>query len=250
MPIELGRNQVASVVLLIAGLVRADNLVVLAAASTTEAMSAIAVLFTRERGHTVQYSFGSSGALARQIQSGAPADVFISANEPWMDALDKDGQIDSATRIDLLANRLVLIVPRGRGVTLDKNFSGRLAVGEMQSVPVGLYTKQVLEKYGWLDALAPQLVSCDSVRQVLFFVERGEVDAGIVYSTDAKISERVTVITVFPEENHDPIRYPAAVCATTVHSDAAREFLVFLRSSEARAVFEALGFTVVAGGAP
>ncbi len=235
--------------LMIASSVCADNLIVLAAASTTEAMSEIGSMFAQKSGHTVQFSFGSAGALARQIQNGAPVDVFLSANEQWMDALEKDGKINPATRINLLANRLVLIAPKGRNMTLDENFAGRLAVGDMKSVPAGMYAKQMLEKYGWLEALKPRLVSCDSVRNVLFFVERGETDAGIVYATDAKISDRVTVVTVFPEESHDPIRYPVAVCTASAHPAAAGEFLAFLRSDEARAVFEKLGFSVIAGDA-
>ena len=256
----------------LASLARAENLTVLAAASTMEAMTEIGTLFTAKSDHTVQFSFGSAGALARQIQNGAPADVFISANEQWMDTLEKDGKINPASRVSLLANRLVLVVPAGKvppefrisnkdPENVDGKFlqcskfftrcsavpAWRLAIGDMQSVPVGMYTKQMLEKYGWLEALTPRLVSCDSVRNVLFFVERGEVDAGIVYSTDAKISDRVTVVTVFPEECHDPIRYPAAVCTASARPAAAAEFLAFLRSDEARAVFEKLGFSFIAG---
>jgi molybdate transport system substrate-binding protein len=216
----------------------ADNLIVLAAASTTEAMNEIGTLFAKKSGHTVQFSFGSAGALARQIQNGAPADLFVSANEKWMDALA--GDVES--RVDLLKNRLVLIAPKGRNATLDENFTGRLAVGNMESVPAGMYAKQVLEKKGWLEILKPRLVSCDSVRNVLFFVERGEADAGIVYSTDAKISDRVTVVSVFPEELHDPIRYPAAVCRASKYPDAARELLAFLQSPEAAEIFKRYGF--------
>lgn len=234
--------QAVAALLLIASSVCADNLIVLAAASTTDAMNEIGTLFAAKSGHTVQFSFGSAGALARQIQSGAPADVFLSANEQWMDALEKDEKINPATRINLLSNRLVLIAPKGKKVVLDEHFSGRLATGDMQSVPAGMYAKQMLETYGWLEALKPRLVSCDSVRNVLFFVERGEVDAGIVYSTDAKISDRVTVVTVFPEESHDPIRYPAAVCDASAHSDSAREFLAFLQSPEAAENFDRYGF--------
>ncbi len=144
--------------------------------------------------------------------------------------------------MDLLKNRLELIAPKDRNVTLDENFTGRLAVGSMESVPAGMYAKQVLEKKGWLEALRPHLVSCDSVRNVLFFVERGEVDAGIVYSTDAKISDRVTVVSVFPEKLHDRICYPAAVCRASKHPDSAHEFLIFLQSPDAAEVFERYGF--------
>lgn len=221
---------------------RSETLLVLAAASTTDAMTEIGTLFTEKSGHALRFSFASSGALARQIQSGAPADLFLSANEKWMDALDTGGLIDSASRLNLLKNRLVLIVPTGGGVVLDSAFAGRLAVGNMQSVPAGMYARQVLEKRGLLPGLRQRLISGDSVRNVLFFVERGEVDAGIVYATDAQISKRVTVVSVFPEDSHDPIRYPVAVCTASAHRAAARELCRFLQSGEAQAVFAAHGF--------
>lgn len=239
--------QITTVFLLIASSVCADNLIVLAAASTTDAMNEIGTLFTKQSGTTVQFSFGSSGALARQIQNGAPADIFLSANEKWMDTLLSDGKINPALHTDLLANRLVLIVPAGRTATLNADFAGRLAVGSMDSVPAGMYAKQALEKMHLLEVLKPHLVSCDSVRNVLFFVERGEADAGIVYSTDAKISDRVIITSVFPEETHEPIHYPAGVCSATGHPAAAGEFLTFLKSDEAHAVFEKFGFSVITG---
>jgi len=220
----------------------AETLTVLAAASTTDAMNEIGELFTQKSGHIVRFSFGSTGALARQIQNGAPADLFLSANEKWMDTLLADGKINPAMHADLLANRLVLITPKGGTVTLDENFAGRLAVGSVDSVPAGMYAKQVLEKTRLLEILKPHLVSCDSVRNVLFFVERGEVDAGIVYSTDAKISDSVTVISVFPEELHDPIRYPVGVCAGSAHKASVEEFFSFLQSPVAVEIFKQYGF--------
>jgi molybdate transport system substrate-binding protein len=253
--------------LLIASSGYAENLIVLAAASTTDAMKEAGARFTKNSGHTIQFSFDSSGTLTRQIQSGAPADLFLSANERWMNALSAVGNIKTETRADLLANRLVLIAPVGKvppeyrtSNTEPQNTEGnrlrssellirysavsgfRLAVGNMDSVPAGMYAKQVLEKMGLLDLFQPRLVSCDSVRNVLFFVERGEVDAGIVYATDAKISERIGVVSVFPEESHDPIRYPVAVCATSAHPVAAGELCAFLQSEEALAIFESHGF--------
>lgn len=260
------KGTVFSAVWMLAASVCAGNLIVLAASSTAEAMNDIGALFTGKSGHTVQFSFGSAGALARQIQSGAPADLFISANEKWMDELGGKFIADS-TRIDLLKNRLVLIVPEGE-VPPEYRISNtepqnteenslwsseflvrysavpgfRLAVGNMESVPAGIYAKQVLAKMSLLETLRPRLVSCDSVRNVLFFVERGEVDAGIVYSTDAKISDRVTVVSVLPESLHDPIRYPAAVCRASKYPAAARELLAFLQSPEAAEIFKRYGF--------
>ena len=229
--------------LLVASFVHAEKLTVLAAASTTDAMNEIGTLFRKTHGHTVQFSFASSGALARQIQSGAPVDLFLSANEKWMDTLASVDRIHSATRIDLLKNRLVLIIPKGRdAVTLDHTFKGRMAVGNMKSVPAGMYARQVLEKQGLLATLQSHLVSCDSVRNVLFFVERGEVDAGIVYSTDAQISKHVSVVSEFPEELHDPICYPVAVCRASRNPELARAFLEFLQSPAAGEVFERYGF--------
>jgi len=259
-------KQTMAVLLLIASCGCADKLIVLAAASTTDAMNEIGTLFSKTSGHTVQFSFASSGALARQIQSGAPVDLFLSANEKWMDELG--GRfVDDSTRIDLLKNRLVMIVPAGRMPPEYRNVNTepqsaegnrlrsseflvrhsavpgfRLAVGNMKSVPAGMYARQVLEKQGLLATLQSHLVSCDSVRNVLFFVERGEVDAGIVYSTDANVSKRVEVVSVFPEELHDPIRYPVAVCRASKDPGLARAFLEFLQSPAAGEVFERYGF--------
>ena len=127
-------------------------------------------------------------------------------------------------------------------MALDRNFTGRLAVGNLESVPAGMYAKQVLIKQGLFEILKPKMVSCDSVRNVLFFVEHGEVDAGIVYLTDAKISQHVTVVSEFPEELHDPIYYPAAVCTDSAHKQAAREFLAFLQSPVSDEIFKRYGF--------
>jgi molybdate transport system substrate-binding protein len=229
---------------------QAETLLVLAASSTTDAITEIGALYTKKSGHRVQFSFASAGALARQIQSGAPADIFVSANEQWMDVLQQKGKILPATRIDLLSNRLVLIAPRSKpfvfavesGTALSAAFSGRMAVGEMEGVPAGIYAKQVLQTYGWLEALEARLVGCDSVRRALFFVERGEVDAGIVYASDAKLSDRVRVVCVFPAESHAPIRYPAALCAASAQPAVARDFLAFLQLPESAAIFERHGF--------
>lgn len=218
------------------------ELTVFAAASTTDAMKELAAAFTAKSGETVRFNFASSGALARQIQNGAPADLFLSANSKWMDTLEAAGDIES--RIDLLSNRLVLIAPKGCAVTLDKTFSGRLAVGDVKSVPAGMYAKEALESQGLFDILRPKMVMASDVRSALMFVERAEADAGIVYSTDAKSSKRVAVVSVFPEASHAPIRYPVAICVAAAHPQAARDFMAFLQTDCARSVFEKRGFSV------
>lgn len=222
--------------LLMAGAVfaGAETLLVLAAASTTDALTEVAEKFTERTGYTVRFSFASAGALARQIQSGAPSDLFLSANEKWIEALG--GRVEPPVRV--LKNRLVLIVPKGRPLgKID-----RLAVGDLRSVPAGMYAEEALKYTGQLEAFRPKMVMASSVRAVLMFVERGEVDAGIVYATDARISDKVDVVSVFSEESHSPIRYPAAVCRASKHPEVAREFLEFLQSPGAIAVFERHGF--------
>lgn len=221
---------------------QAATLTVLAAASTTDAMKEAAALFAEQTGHAVRFSFASSGALARQIQSGGPADLFLSANQKWMDALEKEQLIDPATRTDLLKNRLVLIALKGQMPALNKSFSGRLAVGDIRSVPAGMYAAEALKQVGLFDTLRSKMVMASSVRGALMFVERGEVDAGIVYATDAKISSRVEIASVFPEESHSPIRYPAAVCRASRQPELARGFLTFLKSTEANEIFDKYGF--------
>jgi molybdate transport system substrate-binding protein len=218
------------------------ELTVFAAASTADVMNEIGEKYQAGGGASVRFNFASSGALARQIQSGAPADLFLSANQKWMDLLEEKRLIEPATRVDLLKNRLVLIAPKGREVKLSKTFSGRLAVGELRSVPAGMYAKEALEYAGLFDALRPKLVMASSVRGALMFVERGEADAGIVYATDAKISDRVEVVSVFPEESHSPILYPAAVCRASKNPEQARAFLAFLQSETAAVMFEKYGF--------
>lgn len=218
--------------------VHADKVLVLAAASTTDAMKETAALFNKQTGHTIQYSFASSGALARQIQSGVQVDLFLSANKKWMDTLEKDGLIDLETRSNLMKNRLVMIAPLGQ----PPHKIGRLAVGDIRSVPAGMYAREALEHSGEFEQLRPKMVMAANVRAALMFVERGEVDAGIVYATDAKASSRVEIVSMYPEESHSPICYPAAVCRSAKHLDAAKEFLEFLKSSDGMKIFEKYGF--------
>lgn len=229
------------------GLARAD-VTVFAAASTTDAMKEIGALYTESAGEMVRFNFASSGALARQIDAGAPADLFLSANTKWMDYLESKARMDATTRSDLLANRLVLVEPLAGALERESVFEAllqcrRLAVGDFASVPAGAYAEQALAFGGVYDAVAGRLIKGDSVRRVLFYVERGEVDAGIVYATDAKISAKVKVVGVFPAESHRPICYPVALCPQA--TDAAADFLAFLKSPEAMAIFTKYGFETV-----
>ena len=226
---------------------------VFAAASTTDVLRAIAAKFEAATGTKVLCSFDSSSTLAKQIKAGAPADVYISADETWMDELAASHAIHTDSRADLLGNELVLIAPRAKPfeAKMSRDFEfvaklpgiQRIAVGDPAHVPAGVYARESLDKLGWLEELQPKLIAAPDVRAALRLVEMGEAEAGIVYSTDAKSSEKVIVVGVFPSASHEPIRYPVAVC--TAAKDAAGQFVKFLRSPEARTIFEAAGFTVL-----
>ena len=240
-----------SVLLLFVSLSPAATLTVLVAASMTDVMRQIKTCYEETASsNTIQYSFASSGALARQIDAGAPADVFISANKKWMDFLQDNVRLISASIVELLGNRLALIAPVSHplsfffdsDVSLPTSFSGRLALGDYKSVPAGMYAKEALTHYGWFFLLQSRFVLGDSVRRALLFVERAEVEVGIVYTTDAMSSDRVRTIAIFPESSHRPIRYYATACNATDQEEAATHFLHFLQSAQARAIFESAGF--------
>ncbi|EIT68990.1 molybdate ABC transporter substrate-binding protein [Hydrocarboniphaga effusa] len=230
---------------------RAEEAVrVFAAASLTSALTDIAAQW-KQGGHTAPtLAFAASSALAKQIEAGAPADMFASADRNWMDYLQQRGRIEASTRIDLLGNTLVLIAPKGRrfraemrrGFDFARAFDGKLCTGEPGVVPVGIYARQSLEALGWWEAIRPRIVGTDDVRTALNFVERGECAAGIVYATDAAISDKVEIMSTFPEDAHEPIVYPVALVGNA--RPAAREFLRYLHTSrEAAATFERHGFT-------
>ena len=223
---------------------------VFAAASLTDAMKDVAAAYKARSGVTVTLSFGASSTLAQQINQGAGADIFMSADTDWMDFLQKNGHIADATRKDLLGNALVLVagtdakpVPR-----IAPHFDlaaalgdGRLAMADPASVPAGKYGKAALTALGVWDSVAPKVVQAENVRVALEYVARGEAPLGIVYATDAKIAP-VKVVGVFPENSHAPIVYPVAL--TRSASPGAQSFLAFLSGREARAIFERAGFTV------
>ncbi len=230
-----------------------SSLTVFAAASMKNALDAVNAAYTAKSGVKVVASYAASSALAKQIEQGAPADVFVSADTEWMDYGIKNKSIAEATRINLLGNSLVLIAPKGTkidNVTIANGFDlaklagdGRIATGDVASVPVGKYAKAALEKLGAWTAVAPKFAMAESVRAALTLVARGEAALGIVYATDAKIEPGVTVIGTFPPDSHPPIVYPVA--ATREAKPGARDYLTYLQSSAARATFETYGFTVL-----
>ena len=233
----------------------AATVTVFAAASTADVLRDAGQLFEAKAGIKVAFSFDSSSSLAKQIKAGAPAEVFISADLKWMDDVAAAGEIRADSRVNLLGNALVLIAPAGRTfeARMEKGFDfaaslpavRRIAVGDPAHVPAGRYAKQALESLGWWAALEPLLIPALDVRAALRLVELGEADAGIVYSTDARVSDKVTVVGAFPEGSHDAVVYPVALCRNA--SPHAEAFLQFLRSAEATAMFDKAGFRVLAG---
>ncbi len=222
-----------------------------AASSLTDAMNQISGLYAAQGHRKPVIVYAASSTLARQIQQGAPADVFISADEAWMDYLETRKLIDPSTRKSMLANQLALVAPADRSFTLPiaKNMDllgalkgGRLAMGDPDSVPAGKYGKAALEALGAWPQVEASVVRAENVRAALLFVERGEAAAGIVYLTDQIIAkDKVALVGVFPADSHPPISYPSAAVSGGDAREAAR-FLAFLTGPEARAVFTSLGF--------
>jgi molybdate transport system substrate-binding protein len=232
---------------------RAQELTVFAAASLTDAMKDVSAQWAKDGHQPLRLSFGASSTLARQIEQGAPANLFASADEKWMDYLADKKLIVADTRKDLLGNDLVLVVPadKPQHVTIGPGFdllgllgpNGRIATGDPAHVPVGLYAEQALKKLGMWDAVQPRLARTDDVRAALLLVERGEAPAGIVYATDAAVSKGVMVAGVFPANSHDPVSYPFAVVKAG-DTPEARALMTFLAGPDARAIFDKRGFKV------
>lgn len=230
-----------------------EPLIVLAAASLTDAVTEVSDAFARRSKVPVKNSFAASSALTRQIEAGANAGVFISADEEWMDYLEKKRLIIPETRRSVLANRLVVVVPADSKIaSIDLNSAqgllsavrgSHIATGDPDSVPVGRYAKAALMKLGAWEKVAPQLVRADNVRAALAFVARGEAPFGIVYLTDAKIEKDVKLAGIFPAELHQPIRYPIAV--TSQGGANAHRFAAFVSSPAAIAIFQKYGFEIV-----
>lgn len=230
--------------LLGASSVSSADLTVFAAASTTDVMTALAAGFKESSGEKIRFNFASSGALARQIDAGAPADLYVSANRKWMDFLEGNDLLLAGTRTNIACNALVLIAPKNSAMTYEGfpgNLKGMLSVGDFKSVPAGTYAEAALRSLGWLDDVQARLIKGTNVRTVLMYVERGEVDAGIVYRTDAMQSDKVKILGTFPADSHPPIVYPAACLKEG--SDSAKKFLIFLKTDTAKTIIKAYGFT-------
>ena len=228
------------------------ELVVFAAASTFDAVTEIADEFQAETKIPTKVSFASSSTLAKQIEAGAPANVFISAHQQWMDYLAEKELIAAYSRINILGNSVVLITRKDnqlelkmeKGFAFADSFTGRLAMGDPSHVPAGMYGKQALITLGFWSRIASRVVNALDTRAALAYVERGECELGVVYQTDASASDQVKIVGRFPKFTHAPIIYPAAVSAEN-DNQFARDFLVFLRSEKARTIFRNYGFKVL-----
>ena len=227
------------------------TLTVFAAASLKNALDDVNAAFTKQSGTRVVTSYAASSALAKQVEQGAPADVFASADLDWMDYSAQKKTIRDDTRVNLLGNKLVLIAPKdsktdkveiGPGFDLAKLLGdGRIATGEVTSVPVGKYAKSALEKLGIWASVEKKFAMADNVRAALALVARGDAALGIVYQTDAKVEPGVKIAGAFPADSHAAIGYPVAATATASPETAA--YLAFLRDGTAKAMFERYGFT-------
>lgn len=230
------------------------DLVIFAAASLKNALDDATAAWVKETGKPApKISYAASSALAKQLEAGAPADLFLSADLDWMDYAAAKGLIRPDTRVTLLANRIALIAPSdstatiAMGVGLDLAAAlgpGRLAMANVESVPAGKYGKAALEKLGAWDNVKDKVAQADNVRAALLLVSRGEAPLGIVYTTDAAADPKVKILATFPPDSHPPILYPVAVTKDSTHPDAVA-FLTYLRSSGPKAAFEKQGFTVL-----
>ena len=226
------------------------TITVFAAASMKNALDEIDAAYTAKTGIKVTVSYAASSALAKQIEQGAPADVFISADTDWMDYAISKKNINEPTRVNLLGNSIVLIAPKdskvenvniGRGFDLAKLAGdGRIATGDVKAVPAGKYARAALEKLGSWRAAEPKFAMAESVRAALTLVARGEAALGIVYSTDARVEPGVKIVGTFPADSHPAIIYPVAATATA--KPEAAGYLAFLRSTPARNILEKYGF--------
>jgi molybdate transport system substrate-binding protein len=228
-----------------------DAILVFAAASLKNALDDVDAAFSRATGVKITASYAASSALAKQIEQGAPADVFVSADLKWMDYLADQKLIKPETRLNLLGNKLVLIAPADSklgNVPIAKGFDiarlagdGRIAVADTKAVPAGLYAKAALENLGAWATAEPKLAQAENVRATLAFVARGEMPLGIVYATDARIEPKVKIVGEFPNGSYPPVTYPLA--ETIASKPLAAKYLSFLRTPGAKAIFEKYGFS-------
>ncbi|MBY0320557.1 MAG: molybdate ABC transporter substrate-binding protein [Reyranella sp.] len=231
-----------------------SNVVIFAAASLKNALDEIAATWSKDTGKPApKISYAASSALAKQMEQGAPADMFISADLDWMDYVQGKNLIKTDTRFNLLGNKIVIIAPKDsktatlaiKGDDLAKALAGgKLSMANVDAVPAGKYGKAALEKLGAWSAVKDSIAQAENVRAALLLVARGEAPLGIVYSTDAAAEPNVKIVATFPEDSHPPIIYPAALTKDSSIADA-KAFLDFLRSAKARTAFEKQGFTVL-----
>jgi molybdate transport system substrate-binding protein len=231
----------------------AEKVTVFAAASMKNALDNVDAAWTKQTDKEVVVSYAASSALAKQLESGAPADVFISADTDWMDYVAKKSLIKADTRINLLGNQIVLVAAKDKAKPVDIKEGldlagllgdGRLAMGQVDSVPAGKYGKAALEKLGIWSSVEAKVAGAESVRAALALVSRGEAPYGIVYQTDAASDPGVAIVGTFPENSHPPIIYPIAITADGKNSDTAAYF-DFLKSAKAVPLFEHEGFTII-----
>ena len=232
---------------------RADDVLFFAAASLKNALDAIDDQYQKDTGKHVAVSLAASSTLAKQIESGAPADLFISADLDWMDYLAQNNLIKADTRKNLLGNELVLIAPKDSttNITIAPGFGlakalggGKLAMADTSAVPAGKYGKAALEKLGVWDKVFGQIAQAENVRAALALVARGEAPFGIVYQTDAAVEPGIKIVATFPADTHPPIIYPIALLAGSKNPDAAA-YLTYLEGAKARPLFEKQGFTLL-----
>lgn len=240
-------------VFLSARLVGAD-VTVFAAASLTDALTEIGAAYGKSTGDKVRFNFAASNVLARQIEAGAPADLFFPADEIQMDALEKKNLIAKDTRVPLLGNTLVVVtLPDGPAIATLADLTGgavrRIALGNPQAVPAGVYAKSHLEKLGLWKPLGPKVIPAENVRAALAFVEAGNAEAAIVYKTDAAASKKVRIALEIPADEGPEIVYPAAVAIGGRNAAAARKFLAYLAGDDAMKAFRSRGFIPIAGDA-
>jgi molybdate transport system substrate-binding protein len=231
----------------------AEKITIFAAASMKNALDNVDAAWTKQTGKEVVVSYAASSALAKQLESGAPADVFISADTDWMNYITKKNLIKANTRVDLLGNQIVLVAAKDKAKPVDITEGldlagllgdGRLAMGQVDSVPAGKYGKAALEKLGIWASVETKVAGAESVRAALALVSRGEAPYGIVYQTDAASDPGVTIVGTFPASSHPPIIYPVAITADSKNPDTAAYF-DFLKSAKAAPLFEHEGFTII-----
>ena len=229
----------------------AEKVAIYAAASTTNMIDEVLAVYNKKGGNAVS-TYGSSGALAKQIEQGAPAGIFISANQEWMNKLEKDNMILNNSRKNLIGNKLVLVTNVKNSVKVDFNkkvdFASilkneKLVIGAPESVPAGQYAKQAFTKLGYWDSLQKNIVAASNVRDALSFVSRGEALLGVVFGTDAIADKNVKVVAEFPAETHDDISYPVAIIKDN-NNDEVKKLYDFLISDEAKKIYVKYGFKV------